>query len=865
MKSPLAAPAGVPAIVLMAGWLWAGGAAGAAEPVDYMRQIKPLLQRKCFVCHGNLKQQAGLRVDAASLLLQGGESGPAVVPGKSGESLIVHALNGTGGVSQMPVDGEPLSPDEIALVSAWIDQGAIAPDEQPPADPQQHWSYQPPQRPDLPQPANAAWVRNAIDAFIAADHEARGLRPRPEAEKQVLLRRVYLDLIGLPPTRQELHEFLADNSDGAYDSVVERLLASPHYGERWGRHWMDVWRYSDWAGYGNEIRESQRHIWRWRDWIVESQNQDKPYNQMILEMLAGDEMAPDDPQTIRATGFLGRNWYKFNRNVWLDNAIEHTSKAFMGMTLNCARCHDHMYDPLAQHEYYRFRAFFEPYDIRTDRLPGQANVELDGLSRVFDANAAAPTYLFVRGDEKSPNKDNPLDPGFPAILTRSVPAPEIQPVDLPVESYYPAVRDFVQQETLAAAQAELATAQQALAASEKKLAELQQRKLSPPADKPADSGDTFITDDFSADRPDVWEQAGGKWEYADGRLRQTAIASTEAALLSKAEHPRDFSATVRFRITGGQMWKSVGLSFDRDDLQDFDAVYLSAVEGGSKVQVYLHRSGASYPGEGMKPLAVEMNKDITLRVDIRDRLLNVWVDGQLLLAYRLPHERMAGKFALWSFDSTAEFMSLQVNALAESAALVEKIDGTAVPAMPVDIDAEIALAEAALAVQGKQLAVAEGNVTATQARIAADRAKYAAPPAANIEELAKAAGAAEAALGLLKAESDFILAEQAVATAKKAVVETDEKTKQAVTAAEAKVTEATAKLAAAQQAAAAPPATYTPLGPIYPTTSSGRRLALARWIADRRNPLVARVAVNHIWLRLFGDPLVPTVCDFGLN
>src|SRR5439155_24064128 len=164
-------------------------------------------------------------------------------------------------------------------------------------------------------------------------------------EKRILIRWVYLDLIGLPPTPEEVAAFLADDSPDAYEKIVDRLLASPRYGERWGRHWMDVWRYADWDGYGNEIRNSQAHIWHWRDWIVESLNDDKGYDRMVLEMLAADELAPGDENAVRATGFLARNWFKFSRNTWLENTIEHTSKAFLAVTMNCARCHDHMYDP----------------------------------------------------------------------------------------------------------------------------------------------------------------------------------------------------------------------------------------------------------------------------------------------------------------------------------------------------------------------------------------------------------------------------------------------------------------------------------------------------------------------------------------
>jgi hypothetical protein len=218
----------------------------------------------------------------------------------------------------------------------------------------------------VPAVKDARWARNPIDAFVAAERERRGLVPMPPAERDVLLRRLTLDLTGLPPTPGELDADVAETSPTIDETVIDRLLASPRYGERWGRHWMDVWRYSDWAGYQQEVRNSQPHVWRWRDWIVESLNADKPYDQMVREMLAGDEIAPDDPNTVRATGYLVRNWYKFNRNVWLDDTVEHTFKAFLATTINCARCHDHRYDPISQQDFYRAKAVFEPHDVRTD-------------------------------------------------------------------------------------------------------------------------------------------------------------------------------------------------------------------------------------------------------------------------------------------------------------------------------------------------------------------------------------------------------------------------------------------------------------------------------------------------------------------
>ena len=181
-------------------------------------------------------------------------------------------------------------------------------------------------RPPLPEVKNAAWVRNPIDAFIAAEHERAGLTPQPRPTSGLLLRRVYLDLIGLPPTRDELRRFLADESPDAYEKVVDRLLASPQYGERWGRHWMDIWRYSDWWGLGAEVRNSQKHIWHWRDWIIESLNADMGYDEMVRQMLAADELYPNDLDKLRATGFLARQYFKFNRTTWLDETVEHTSQ-----------------------------------------------------------------------------------------------------------------------------------------------------------------------------------------------------------------------------------------------------------------------------------------------------------------------------------------------------------------------------------------------------------------------------------------------------------------------------------------------------------------------------------------------------------
>lgn len=664
-------------------------AAESDETVDYVQDVKPILARRCYACHGALKQKNNLRLDTAVLAQKGGDGGPAVVPGKSDESLLLDAVTGANGVPKMPPEGEPLKPEEIAALKRWIESGAKAPAEKTPEDPAKHWSYQLPVRPAVPMVANSAWVRDPIDAFIAAEQASHGLEASPAAAKYLLLRRVYLDLIGLPPTRAELDAFLADNTTDAYEKVVDRLLDSPHYGERWGRHWMDVWRYSDWDGYGAEVRESQPHIWRWRDWIIESLNADKPYDQMIVEMLAGDEIAPGDPQTIRATGYLVRNWYKFSRNVWLDFTVEHTAKAFLGTTLNCARCHDHMYDPIAQQDYYRFRAIFEPHTIRTDRLPGQPDTAKDGLARVFDENAAALTFLFTRGDDKRPEKEHPLPAAVPAALTKG--EFKVEPVSLAPTEYYPGLRPWVQTENMAQAR-----------------------------------------------------------------------VAVDAALARWTE-------------------TNVTLATARQKLFDLTA------------------DNAKHPERAERPIAV-------------------------LLPDALP------------------------------------------VATEAELQTGVQQAERAATLADKTLATARAALQWTQSRIEADNANYAATgPAANAKDLSLSAGRAEREHAVRLAEQNLLAAEQKLAAARALPKPDDAATKKAIADAETAIATATKSRNEAQAALGQPLENYTRFSPVYPATSSGRRLALARWIADRNNPLTARVAINHIWLRHFGSSLVPTMFDFGLN
>lgn len=444
--------------------------AGAA--VDYVAEIKPVLRERCYACHGALKQKAKLRLDTVAGMRSGGESGPAIRAGDAGSSRLVQRVETRDAADRMPPEheGEVLSADQIARLRSWIDAGADGPaDEVPESDPKEHWAFRPPVRPSVPQVSRPEWVRNPIDAFVARAHDQHGLTPRREASRQLLVRRVHVDLIGVPPTAEEWAALDHDTGPGWYERLVDRLLDDPRHGERWARHWMDIWRYSDWWGLGDQLRNSQRHIWRWRDWMVESLNTDTPYDEMVRLMLAADELHPNDPEKLRATGYLARNYFLFNRNQWMDEVVEHVGKGFLGLTLNCSKCHDHKYDPIPQADYYRMRAFFEPYHVRLDMVPGESDLNRDGMPRAFDGQGETPTYRFVRGLETQPDKSAVMTPGIPNILAFREPA--IQPVSLPAEAWQPERRPWVFEAYRASARARVESAEKAATEARAKRAE----------------------------------------------------------------------------------------------------------------------------------------------------------------------------------------------------------------------------------------------------------------------------------------------------------------------------------------------------------------------------------------------------------
>jgi mono/diheme cytochrome c family protein len=752
----------------VAAWIDAGAPwpAGATESV-FTSTIKPLLEQKCVNCHHpGAGRASGLDLTSREKLLEGGDHGPVVLLDSPESSILIGRLRHTGNGPGMPFNQPQLPAESIAKVVAWIRDGAHydAPIEVAKAQVKSdHWAFRKPVRAPLPKLTGslALWSQNPVDLLLGAKWQEKGLQPTPEADRHTLIRRVYIDVTGLPPTPEQVDAFLKDRSPNAYEKVVDSLLESPRYGERWGRHWMDIWRYSDWYGRRglDDQRNSARHIWHWRDWIIESLNADKGYDQMIREMVAGDEIAPNNPDIVRATGFLARNYYRFNRNVWLQDTVEHIGFGVLGLTLKCARCHDHKYDPISQEEYYKLRAFFEPYDVRTDRIPGKQDAHDDGIARVYDSTPHEggiepyfppiykDTFRFIRGDETNPDKD-PLTPGTPSILGSW--NLKIDKVTFTPEEHIPDLRDFVGPDMLAKARQDVKDAELAIQSSTRSLervrAEFTVHKDQPVADKNKKSTVTF---------KDVQPILSVKCSQCHGGTTQ-ATSRSGLILTSQA----------------------------------------GALQGGYKYgpAIISGRSAES-------PLIRYISGDLSPRMPVEGGPVS-------------PTE--AAKLAKW------------IDEIVEEPAIT------------------LRRAEERLAVAKLHLESVNLYVPALETRLAADREKYLRPDEKDkIEKLTDTAQKAEQKYVAAFASEATVEAQQLLATDKAGAAKT--------------------KLEAAAKALGQASVTYSPVVEVYPETSSGRRKALAEWLVSKDNPLPARVAVNDIWLRHFGKPIVATVANFGRN
>ncbi|MCI0387599.1 MAG: DUF1553 domain-containing protein [Acidobacteria bacterium] len=387
------------------------GAAALASDSDFFREkVAPIFERNCVICHGASVQRSGLDLRGEESVLKGGARGPAVVSGNAEKSLLYRLIMRKEEPA-MPMGMDRLGESDIAVIAQWINglspKVAMAADTIPVREPgysiterdRQFWSFIKPARPALPKLKDRRWGRNEIDAFVLSKLEQNGLRPNRAASPRELLRRVYFDLIGLPPSPEETSEFLKNPSEAAYAKVIDRLLASSHYGERWGRHWLDLARYADSGGY--EFDYDRPHAWRYRDYVIKSFNQDKPYNRFIIEQLASDQLDVVDvkanPEALIPTGYVRSGPTVDNANNEetrmdeLDDMVTTTSSVYLGMTVGCARCHDHKYDPIPQRDYYRMQAIFFPFQkaeavmaSKEEEAAHKArNKEIDELVRPF--------------------------------------------------------------------------------------------------------------------------------------------------------------------------------------------------------------------------------------------------------------------------------------------------------------------------------------------------------------------------------------------------------------------------------------------------------------------------------------------------
>lgn len=349
--------------------------------VDFVRDIRPIFAEHCLGCHGAKIHEAALRMDARKAFFTGGDSGKMVVPGKSGESLLIQRIVSDDEGDRMPLDADSLSKEQLALIRAWVDQGAKWPEGV--SGEIKHWAYVKPESPEPPTVKNSDWVRNPIDRFVLAKLETARLPPSPPANKERLIRRVSLDLIGLPPTIAEIDAFLKDDSSEAYATVVDRLLASPRYGERWAQPWLDAARFADSNGYQ---RDGRREAWAYRDWVIDALNANMPFDQFTVEQVAGDLLPDPSLSQLVATGFHRGTMANVEagtdpeeqRVLAIFDRVNTTGTVWLGITLQCARCHEHKYDPFSQEDYYRLFAFFNNTEAEIETSKTNRNRDFIG-------------------------------------------------------------------------------------------------------------------------------------------------------------------------------------------------------------------------------------------------------------------------------------------------------------------------------------------------------------------------------------------------------------------------------------------------------------------------------------------------------
>ena len=411
--------------------LLASPAIDAAE-VDFLRDVKPIFVKRCIKCHNPKTQESGLRLDLGGGVLRGGDGGPVVVAADVTQSRLLAIIKGDDeDVGVMPPEGEPLSSDEIAKIEAWIADGAKVPQEEMRLDVESnHWAFQKPVRPTLPDTKHSLTAQNAIDHFVRARLDSDGITPSSEADRATLIRRVSLDLLGIPPTLAQVDAFVNDSRPDAYVRVVDQLLSSPAYGERWGRHWLDLARYADSNGF---TRDFGREIWKYREWVIAAANSGMPFDQFTIEQFAGDMLPDPTLDQLIATGFHrntlineegGTDQEQFRVDAVADR-VATTGVVYLGLTLGCARCHQHKFDPISQREYYQIFAFLNNCDEPKVDAPSFWEIEQgvvdrrDGIRAQIKEREAALTAKAEEFTKKQLEWEPTIEPEF----YRTLPGP----------------------------------------------------------------------------------------------------------------------------------------------------------------------------------------------------------------------------------------------------------------------------------------------------------------------------------------------------------------------------------------------------------------------------------------------------------
>ncbi len=889
----------------------------ASESV-YISRIRPLFQERCYACHGSLKQESGLRLDSGKLIRRGSRNGPIVLANSPEKSELLQRVTSEDIDHRMPPIGKPLTDQQIKWIRDWVAAGSPSPaGEQPEADPHSHWSFRQPRRPPLPLISQPGWAYNAVDRFVHARYDQQELKPVADAPPAVLLRRVYLDLVGLPPSADQLQAFLADPSQEHYVRVVERLLASPRYGERWGRHWMDVWRYSDWYGRRNvnDVRNSAPQIWRWRDWIIDSLNSDKSYAKMVQEMLAADELAATDDSAWPATGYLIRNYYSLNPNDWMRHSVEYTGKAFLGLTFNCAHCHDHKYDPITQEDYFRMRAFFEPMGVRQDRVPGQSDpppyppyvysgsrtaVRI-GMVRIFDEKPDAKTWFYTDGDERNKDKERgTIAPGVPAFLADLF--PPVRPIHLPLSGWYPGARPNIQQAVLDEQRRVVTTARTTLARAAdqqvdtsglKEQLEIARAAFDTALKEAIASGQAgalvgrqSLSIDATTGRRIVQNTVPGLKAVPQGtritfqlQILEDNHVNFQLARNTRTGHTALYVAFAGGRIgayqPGGTMPFTAGrYDFTTGQNRFHVSLVLDPVQDTAALSVKLHGAEGFLVHD--RPIALNgwdptKNPHQPFTFDCRtgtqalvDEIELVAGDQRYFWGFEPPRfadgEDVEG-IAGWVIHPQSQPAATSVVSMIGACELAR------------ESYTKMKQAESALEVASLESEVARKGLTANtlklaslEATIAADNARRAQGRSADLETLSReayrqqlAAGAAMASWQILEARYELCRA-RALAISDKQKPDRIDKYEQQLAAVRKQHQEVADKRA---KTPASPD--YTLLSRVTSKRSTGRRASLAHWITHPRNPLTPRVAVNHIWLRHFHSPLVESVYDFGRN